>query len=160
MLDVRQGSSALRSRPVAEVPTRARASGQGNRLERVGQRSTRQREAVYTYLSSVDHHPTAEDVYLAVKRRLPRVSLATVYNALELFVRAGLASKLTYGDAAARYDVRTDVHSHARCLGCGRVADVEATPTLRWLRTIRTRNFTATGFRFEILGRCRDCSPR
>jgi len=87
------------------------------------------------------------------------VSLATVYNALELLVRSGLAGKLTYGDAAARYDIRTDVHSHARCLGCGRVDDVEARPGARWLAGIRTRNFTATGFRFEILGHCRDCRP-
>lgn len=115
---------------------------------------------MYDYLRSVHHHPTAEDVYLAVKRRLPRVSLATVYNALELFVRNGIASKLTYGDAAARYDIRTDVHSHARCLQCGRVDDVEATPAPQWLRTIRTRNFTATGFRFEIVGRCRACRNR
>ena len=130
------------------------------RLERVGQRSTRQRAAVYDYLRAVDHHPTAEDVYLAVKRRLPRVSLATVYNALELFVRRGIASKLTYGDAAARYDIRTDVHSHARCLECGRVDDVEAVPAPRWLSSIRARNFTPTGFRFEILGRCRACRRR
>ena len=111
-------------------------------------------------MRGVCHHPTAEDVYLGVKRELPRVSLATVYNALELLVRSGLASKLTYGDAAARYDIRTDVHSHARCLGCGRVDDVEATPSPRWLRGIRARNFTATGFRFEILGHCRDCRAR
>jgi Fe2+ or Zn2+ uptake regulation protein len=85
------------------------------------------------------------------------VSLATVYNALELFVDSGLASKLAYGDAAARYDIRTDVHSHARCLGCGRVADVEAIPAARWLRAIRTPGFRATGFRFAVLGRCRAC---
>jgi Fe2+ or Zn2+ uptake regulation protein len=139
---VRQGAPALRPGQLAHP---------------LGRRSTRQREAVYDYLRAVHHHPTAEDVYLAVRRRLPRVSLATVYNALELFVRTGLASKLTYGDAAARYDIRTDVHSHARCLGCGRVDDVEAIPALRWLRAIRTPNFTATGFRFEILGRCREC---
>ena len=99
-------------------------------------------------------------MYLAVRRRLPRVSLATVYNALELLVRTGLASKLTYGDAAARYDIRTDAHSHARCLACGRVDDVEASPAARWLSGIRPRNFTATGFRFEIRGHCRDCRPR
>jgi Fe2+ or Zn2+ uptake regulation protein len=121
---------------------------------------TRQRAAIYAYLRAVHHHPSAEDVYRAVRRRLPKVSLATVYNALELLVRAGLASKLTYGDSAARYDIRTDVHSHARCLGCGRVADVEAVPALRWLRGIRPRNFTATGFRFELLGRCRACRAR
>lgn len=141
-------------RPLPRTAAGADARG---RLEAAGQRSTRQREAVYGYLRGVHHHPTAEDVYLAVKRRLPRVSLATVYNALEMFVRNGLASKLTYGDAAARYDIRTDPHSHARCLGCGRVEDLEAIPALRWLRAIRPRDFTATGFRFAILGRCRAC---
>jgi Fe2+ or Zn2+ uptake regulation protein len=151
--DMREPS---RTRPRAPaLPTEAQRP-----LDRIGQRSTRQRQAVYEYLRGVHHHPTAEDVYLAVQRRVPRVSLATVYNALELLVRTGLASKLTYGDSAARYDIRTDVHSHARCLACGRVDDVEATPAARWLRTIRPRNFTATGFRFEVLGRCRACRRR
>src|SRR5262249_37337183 len=126
-------------------------------LERHGQRATPQREAVYAYLSAVHHHPTAGDVFLAVKRRHPRVSLATVYNALELFVQSGLATKLTYGDSASRYDIRTDVHSHARCLDCGRVEALEAIPASQWPRAIRPRNFRATGFRFEILGRCRIC---
>ena len=129
-------------------------------LERHGQRCTPQREAVYGYLSAVHHHPTAGNVFLAVKRRQPRLSLGTVYNALELFVRSGLASKLTYGDAASRYDIRIDVHSHARCLGCGRVDDVEAIPASRWLRAVRPRDFAATGFRFEILGQCRACRSR
>jgi Fur family transcriptional regulator, peroxide stress response regulator len=88
------------------------------------------------------------------------VSLATVYNALELLVTSGLATKLSYGDAASRYDIRTDPHAHARCLGCGRVDDVEARPSARWLAGIRARDFTATGYRFEILGHCRDCRPR
>jgi Fe2+ or Zn2+ uptake regulation protein len=131
-----------------------------DRLHRAGQRSTPQREIVYGYLSGVRHHPTAEDVYRAVKRRLPRVSLATVYTALEAFVRTGLASKLTYGDGAARYDVRTDAHSHARCLRCGRVVDLEAVPAARWLRRLRARDFTPVGFRFELLGHCRACRRR
>jgi Fe2+ or Zn2+ uptake regulation protein len=129
-------------------------------LHGVGQRTTPQRELVYDYLASVRHHPTAEDVYRAVKRRRPRVSLATVYNALEAFVRIGLASKLTYGDAAARYDVRTDAHSHARCLGCDRVVDLEAVPAPRWVRRLRARDFTPVGFRFELLGHCRACRRR
>src|SRR5438270_177014 len=129
-------------------------------LHRAGQRATGQREVVYEYLSSARHHPTADDVYRAVRRRLPRVSLATIYNALEAFVRSGLASKLTYGDGAARYDVRTDPHSHARCVRCGRVVDVEAVPAAAWLRRVRPRAFTPVGFRFELLGHCRACRPR
>jgi Fe2+ or Zn2+ uptake regulation protein len=141
---------------------RARATTRAlrDRLHRAGRRATPQREIVYGYLSGVRHHPTAEDVYLAVRRRLPRVSLATVYTALEAFVRTGLASKLTYGDGAARYDVRTDPHSHARCLGCGRVVDIDAVPTAAWVRRLRPRNFTPLGFRFELLGHCRTCRPR
>src|SRR5436190_17193291 len=114
-------------------------------LRSAGQRVTRQREVIYGYLSGTRDHPTAEDVYLGVRRRLPRVSLATVYTALETFVRTGLASKLTYGDGAARYDVRTDAHSHARCLGCGRVVDLEAVPASRWLRRLPPRDFTPVG---------------
>jgi Fur family transcriptional regulator, peroxide stress response regulator len=134
-----------------------RAAGARPTLEAAGRRSTPQREAVYRYLAGVDHHPTAEEVYLAVKRRVPRVSLATVYTALEVLVRSGLASKLTYGDAAARYDVRTDAHSHARCLVCGRVRDLELVPDAGWVRTLRTPGFESTGFRFELIGRCATC---
>ncbi len=120
---------------------------------------TPQREAVYDYLRSVRHHPTAEEVYLAVKRRLPRVSLATVYNALEMLVRSGLATRLAYGDASARYDCRTDIHSHLRCVDCGRVEDLEVAPEERWLRGIDTGDFKPTGFRFELIGHCGACRP-
>ena len=44
---------------------------------------------------------------------------------LEALVACGAASKLTYGDGAARYDIRTDHHYHSRCLGCGRITDLE-----------------------------------
>jgi Fe2+ or Zn2+ uptake regulation protein len=90
---------------------------------------TQQRMAVYEYLQSVEHHPTAEEVFLAVKARLPKISLATVYKNSEALVARGAASKLSYGDAAARYDIRTDHHYHSRCLACGCVTDVEPTGT-------------------------------
>src|SRR5262245_36312473 len=73
-----------------------------------GANFTRQRAAVYGYLRAVDHHPTAEEVFLAVKQDLPKISLATVYKNLEALVACGAASKLAYGDAATRYDIRTD----------------------------------------------------
>ena len=55
----------------------------------------RQRAAVYAYLASVDSHPTAEDVFYAVRDSLPRISLATVYTALETLVSVGLATRLS-----------------------------------------------------------------
>lgn len=139
-----------RSAPPGKGEVRAHLEGKGSRL-------TPQREAVYHYLRRVHHHPTAEDVYLAVKGRLPRVSLTTVYNALDLLVRSGLASKFTYGNASTRYDIRTDVHSHVRCLQCERVEDLDMIPGQRWLRQVRTTGFDVTGFRFEAVGRCAAC---
>ena len=63
---------------------------------------------------------------LAVKQKLPRISLATVYKNLEALVKCGAISKLTYGDASARYDIRTDYHYHTRCLKCGKIWDLDA----------------------------------
>src|SRR5262245_62121758 len=81
-------------------------------LESAGCRYTSQRAAVFDYLEKVKTHPTAEEVYRAVRRQLPKISLATVYKALEALVAARLAAKLTNGDGAARYDCRGDDHYH------------------------------------------------
>jgi Fur family peroxide stress response transcriptional regulator len=127
-------------------------------LDARGSHLTRQRAAVFDYLSRVEHHPTAEEVYLAVKRKLPRISLATVYKNLEKLVECGAASKLTYGDAAARYDIRTDHHYHTRCLGCGKLQDFESAKGLKLLQQIVPRTgFKVEDYRLELLGYCPDC---
>jgi Fe2+ or Zn2+ uptake regulation protein len=119
---------------------------------------TRQRAAVFEYLRSVAHHPTAEEVYLAVKNQLTRVSLATVYKNLEALIESGVASKLNYGDGAARYDIRTDHHHHLRCLQCGKMWDLEPTESSAWLKKIRSRaGFQVSDYRLELLGTCRAC---
>ena len=129
-----------------------------HKLDRLGYRPTTQRVAVFDYLSQVHNHPTAEDVFLAVKRKLPRISLATVYKNLEGLVACGAASKLTYGDGSARYDIRTDHHYHTRCLHCGQLADLEPSESSAWLRRIRPRaQFEVIDYRLELLGYCRDC---
>src|SRR5690606_29785584 len=67
-------------------------------LEATGQRFTEQRAAVYRHLLATDSHPTADEVFTAVRSEIPDISLATVYKALETLVGCGLAAKLTYGD--------------------------------------------------------------
>jgi Fur family transcriptional regulator, peroxide stress response regulator len=130
-------------------------------LEARGQRWTAQRAAVYRFLHATDVHPTAEDVYRRVRAELPGISLATVYKNLETLVACGLAQKLSYGDSSARYDGRTDPHSHARCLGCGRIADVPgAVPGADQLRLEEHAGpFRVTGYRLELTGFCPDCDP-
>ncbi len=129
-------------------------------LEQGGWRFTRQRLAVYEYLHSVDSHPTAEEVFTAVRPRHPKISLATVYKALEVLVEAQLAGKLAFADGPARYDCRHDPHYHVRCLKTGRIRDLETAfdpdllnklhPSL--VETLRQQGFEVTDYRLELLG--------
>lgn len=119
---------------------------------------TKQRTAVFDYLSQVDHHPTAEDVFLAVKQDLPKISLATVYKNLEALVSCGAASKLTYGDGAARYDIRTDHHYHSRCLSCGRITDLEPRMDVDLSKVVKAPSgFKVEDYRIEVVGYCKNC---
>lgn len=128
------------------------------KLRTTGAQLTTQRAAVYNYLSGVEHHPTAEDVFLAVKPKLPRISLATVYKNLEALVNCGLVSKLAYGNASARYDIRTDHHYHTRCLDCGKIWDLDAVEGSELLSHIKPQaGFKVKDYRLELLGQCREC---
>ena len=128
------------------------------KLDARGAHLTRQRLAVFDYLSRVEHHPTAEEVFLAVKRKLPKISLATVYKNLEALVQCGTVSKLTYGDASARYDIRTDHHYHTRCLKCGQVADLNPEQGDTWVKHIKAESgFEVQDYRLELIGHCREC---
>jgi Fe2+ or Zn2+ uptake regulation protein len=129
-------------------------------LEASGCRCTPQRLAVYAFLVRSEHHPTAEDVYRDVRKTLPRISLATVYKALEAFVACGRATKLTAGDGPARYDARNDLHYHARCLRSGALHDLASPydPDLidkmdpELTGRLRLQGFRVTGYRLELVG--------
>lgn len=130
-------------------------------LESSGQRFTEQRSAVFRFLTCTDSHPSADEVFLAVRQELPGISLATVYKSLETLVGCGLAVKLTYSDGSARYDGRTDPHHHARCRGCGKVVDISGhlAPAEFGRLCSQVHAFTVTGYRLELCGYCADCAP-
>jgi Fe2+ or Zn2+ uptake regulation protein len=129
-------------------------------LEKAGWRYTRQRAAVFAYLRGVDCHPTAEQVYSAVRKTIPNISLATVYKSLEALVDVGLAAKLPDLDGPARYDCRGDAHYHFRCTRTGQVRDLplpydpalieKIDPNL--MESLREQGFQVTGHRLELLG--------
>ncbi len=130
-------------------------------LERAGWRCTRQRAAVFACLQAAESHPTAEQVFAAVRRRMPHISLATVYKALEALVSAGLAARIAHESGAARYDARSDAHYHLRCERTGEVRDLplpydphlieKIAPELA--EALRREGFEITGHRLELVGR-------
>jgi len=149
------------SRDIAEMKGRTHMTPESmlrRALEANGQRFTEQRAAVYRYLRSTDTHPTADDVFTAVRGTIPDISLATVYKSLETLVSCDLAMKLTYGDGSARYDGRTDPHPHARCLSCGAVLDVPGHLEAGMLTQLGdVPGFDVEGYRLELVGVCSTC---
>lgn len=129
-------------------------------LEAAGWRYTRQRAAVYEFLRSAHSHPTAEEVYAAVRLQIPKISLATVYKALEALVDSQIVDKINSGDGPARYDCRHDPHYHLRCLESGEVRDLpthfdaellaKLDPDL--VENLARQGFHVTGYRLEVLG--------
>lgn len=86
---------------------------------------SRQREIIYNQVLNFPVHPTAEEVYTALKQDNPNLSLGTVYRNLNQLSEAGMLLKIPIADGSDRFDGRTDKHYHMICEGCGRVFDVE-----------------------------------
>jgi Fe2+ or Zn2+ uptake regulation protein len=136
-------------------------------LEKAGWRYTRQRAAVFAFLCSTDAHPTADQVYAAVRRGIPNISLATVYKALDALVDARLAAKFTDGEGPARYDTHGEAHYHLRCTRTGQVRDLplaydpqlptKLDPNL--VEALRRQGFHITGHRLELLGYFDEAEP-
>jgi Fe2+ or Zn2+ uptake regulation protein len=123
-------------------------------LHQRGRRMTRQRQAVHDAVLASRDHPSAEEVFQRVRRKLPDVSLATVYNSLEALVDCGQITKVPRSDQGpARYSHRLDVHHHARCISCGKVWDVDEESLDIQPRNIGVR-FRPVAFKVEMLVEC------
>ena len=122
-------------------------------------RMTPQRLAILEVLDGNREHPSAEDVYREVKMNFPTMSLATVYNTLELLSRRGELRELTIDSARKRYDPDMGDHSHMICDECGRIADVGRTVAVE-LGEDERMGYEIRGARVEFHGRCPKCRDK
>jgi Fe2+ or Zn2+ uptake regulation protein len=84
-----------------------------------------QRIKVLEYLYNNQHHPNADQIYKDLQNAVPTLSKATIYNTLNLFIKAGLVKVLTIEDKETRYDVITETHGHFKCEECGTIFNFE-----------------------------------
>ena len=93
-----------------------------------GLRMTRQRQEVYRILQQERNHPTANDVFMRVKDRLPHISLATVYNCLEALVQHGIIRQVNFDRESSRYCPNLSEHGHFHDATTGIIHDVGFKP--------------------------------
>ncbi len=124
-----------------------------------GHRLTPQRREVYDVLLAERDHPTASEVFLRAKHRMPAISLATVYNCLETLVACGLAKQVNVDRDATRYCPNLEEHGHFVCDRCGGVTDVPPTKGSRLEKAWRLPpDFIVTHSEITLRGLCPYCN--
>ncbi len=122
-------------------------------------RLTTQRQIILEELEKVTSHPTANEVYDMVRKRLPRIGLGTVYRNLELMADAGIILKLEVGGTQKRFDAVTTPHYHIRCISCGKVDDIEL-PVIEDINKTAAAisHYQVLGHHIEFSGVCSSCN--
>ncbi len=121
-------------------------------------KATKQRQVIFEELRETACHPTADELYDRVRKRLPRISLATVYRNLELMAANGSIRKLEVGGKQSRFDGNASQHHHVRCVGCGRIDDVHCIlPAEAEQAASGNDAFRVLTYHIEFFGLCRKC---
>jgi len=125
----------------------------------VRKRSTRQLTTIYETLRDDPSHPSADEIFLRVRKTLPRISLGTVYRNLQRLVEEGKLRVLPSGGRSTRYDPVVTEHDHFICRQCGKIFDVLVTGDRQIdFTALVEQGFTIAAQSLSIHGCCRDCS--
>ncbi|SDB86500.1 Fur family transcriptional regulator, ferric uptake regulator [Raineyella antarctica] len=129
----------------------------------VGQRTTRQREAVDRVMAQSEEFRTAQQVHELLRARGDQVGLTTVYRTLQAMADAGEVDVLRTGDGEAAYRRCTSEqhHHHLVCTGCGRTVEIEDPDVHAWTQRIGAQHgFHDVRHDLEIYGVCEECWAR
>ena len=130
-------------------------------LREAGLRVTPQRLAIARSVL-MREHPTAAEVFEAVRGQFPTMGLATVYATLNTMTSRGLLWPVPFADAV-RFDANVAPHANLICITCGSITDFEGCDDV--LRQLRERTAELAGFSFEgerldLHGMCAACRAR
>jgi Fur family peroxide stress response transcriptional regulator len=122
-------------------------------------RRTPQRGAILKFLEGNSSHPSAEDIYSALKKQFPTLSLATVYNTLEALRERGEVVEVGGDSDKKRFDPVVAPHHHLICVRCKKILDVPE----KWrpvLNEDEKRGFQIIRSQVEFYGVCPQCQSR
>lgn len=125
-------------------------------------RMTHQRRVIFEEIMKMKSHPTADEVYDRVRKRLPRISMGTVYRNLDILASSGLIHRIEPGHSQMRFESDVRDHYHVTCIRCGRIEDAEIEPlgdTLQNLESAlgRMTKHGVFAHKLEFIGLCKEC---
>jgi Fur family transcriptional regulator, ferric uptake regulator len=121
-------------------------------------RQTDARRIILEEVKDLTSHPTADEVYDIVRKRIPRVSLGTIYRNLEILSENGQIQKLEGRGTQRRFDGNTGNHYHLRCVVCGRVMDLPTQPLKEIEKTLfKLEDYEIQRYTLDLIGVCPSC---
>lgn len=121
---------------------------------------SRQRESIMKYLLATKEHPTADMVYLHMRKEFPNISLGTVYRNLNVLTDIGEAIKIPAPDGGDRFDGTIMPHNHFFCTSCRKVLDLDLDMrNIEQVNKAASQNFDGMieSSTIIFLGKCSDC---
>ena len=127
-------------------------------MEDHGINATYQRAIIFSYLHKKKNHPTADTIFNDLKKKVPTLSRATVYNTMEYFCEKSIVQVLNMDDGLRHYDADISTHLHFHCTKCDTIYDMYTkldTDSINDLKGFEVHNQF-----ININGICKNCKTK
>ena len=131
-----------------------------NGLREKGFKLTPQRLEIIDILSGDRSHPNAQSIYRRAKKKVPRISMSTVYYTLNMLKKESLIKEIEFNEMENRYESNIEDHLDLICKGCGKIQDFTSRFPIPAKSVERKTGFRAQTMRFEYYGYCMECKSR
>lgn len=125
-------------------------------------RFTKQRQAILEILKNTSAHPDANWIFKKVSKKIPNISLGTVYRNLNILCEDDIIKELSFQPTVTRYEAQMETHHHIICTNCLKIEDIEEIGDCdvnTKLKETLLNNLEYSDITCEILfkGLCKDC---
>lgn len=132
-------------------------------LEKKGLRFTKERRIILNGLMTISGHFDADTLYNWLHNHDKQLSKATIYRAINLFVKCGLLKESLRTDGRAQYEVTygLDHHDHLICISCGKIIEFKENTIERLQEDVcKKHGFKPIDHRLSINGYCSACQKK
>jgi Fur family peroxide stress response transcriptional regulator len=123
--------------------------------------ATHQRRVIYETVMSLHGHPSPELIYEGVRKKIPTISLATVYKNVRTFLDSGMLREVSFHHGSLRVEPNEHEHHHLVCVRCKQITDLDAESfgPVR-VKERLPRGFQMTRITIDVLGVCAACAAK
>jgi Fur family peroxide stress response transcriptional regulator len=119
---------------------------------------THQRQVLYETMCAMHGHPSPEEVYARVKKKVPAISLATVYKNIHMFVESGVFREVSLHHGSVRVEMNGEPHHHMVCSKCRKITDIgEKDLGLVAKQSRLPGGFLVERYAVDVIGVCANC---